>query len=601
MGRFPESWMAELLSRNDIVSVVSDYVTLNNKGGRLWGLCPFHSEKTPSFSVQPDKQFYYCFGCHAGGSAIQFVMEIEKLSYGEAVRFLAERVKMHLPEEIDDDALRRDRERKERLYAVCNAAARFFYESLVSPDGKRAISYLEGRGIGQGAIRRFGLGYAPESWDALSTYLLKEGFTDKEIVDAGLAYSKTRLVDVFRARVTFPIFNAMGRVVGFGARAMGDEMPKYLNSAETPIFNKRQCLYGLSLMKGKKHDAMVIVEGYMDVVSLNSHGVTNAVASLGTALTAHQARLLKRYVNKVYIAYDGDAAGQAAMIRALQILSGEGLNARVAAMPPGNDPDDVVRAQGNEGFQAILDKSLSVGAFMLLCFKRKHDLSTEDGREAYAREACVYIGGLEPLERERYYAQVSRETGYPIAAVQAQSDQNTRKSAENEEKRQIAHRISRPRNTRDSVSIVMPPEYEQRERTLLHAMSVSREAALAAQEGAHEFRDPVYSRFASMLASRYETKQELGGEDIALMLGELEAEEAERIAPVLSDDPPDDPAAVAKDCIEWLDIYRQKQEIDEMQQKLESGMLEREESRSVAQKIMALRRQLHEKNVQSLK
>ncbi|MBR4018948.1 MAG: hypothetical protein IKK12_05300, partial [Clostridia bacterium] len=254
MARFPDHWMSELLSKSDIAAIASEYTLLKPKGKRLWGCCPFHSEKTPSFSVTPDTQLYYCFGCHAGGSVVQFVMEMEKLSYVDAIKYLAQRVGMELPEEVDDDKLRKERAVKERLYAACKAAAMFYHEKLMSPEGKTAQQYLAKRGIDGAVATKFGLGYAPPGWDNLLKHMKTKGFTEKELISAGLAVKGQKegsCYDAYRDRVIFPIINTYKRVLGFGARTMGDDTPKYLNTGDTPIFNKRNNLYAINLQKGE--------------------------------------------------------------------------------------------------------------------------------------------------------------------------------------------------------------------------------------------------------------------------------------------------------------------------------------------------------------
>ncbi|MEA4938676.1 MAG: DNA primase, partial [Christensenella sp.] len=298
---FPESWLNELLSKNDIVAVVSSYVELKPKGRRLWGLCPVHGEKTASFSVSPERQLYYCFGCHIGGSVIQFIMDVEHMTFPEAVEFLANRSGMAMPEEVNDAAMQRERAKRERLSEACKIAARFYMETLLGEQGAAGRAYLKKRGITSESVKRFGIGYAPSEWEALKSYLGEKGFSPEELVEAGLLVRNEqsgRTYDAYRGRVIFPIINASGRVVGFGARVLNnEEKPKYINTGDTLLYNKRNNLYGLNQQKSGKLADLVMVEGYTDVIGLYEAGVTNAVASLGTALTQQQARLLKRYVS----------------------------------------------------------------------------------------------------------------------------------------------------------------------------------------------------------------------------------------------------------------------------------------------------------------
>lgn len=544
MARFPDSWMNELLSKSDIAAIASEYTMLKPKGKRLWGCCPFHSEKTPSFSVSTDTQLYYCFGCHAGGSVVQFVMEIEKLSYVDAVKYLAQRAGMELPDEVDDDRLRNERAVKERLYAACKAAALFYHQKLMSPDGKAAQQYLAKRGIDGTIAAKFGLGYAPPGWDNLLNHLTDQGFTQKELVSAGLAVKGSRegsCYDAYRGRVIFPIINTYRRVLGFGARTMGEDTPKYINTGDTPIFNKRNNLYAINLQKGEHNADLIMVEGYMDVISLYKAGVKNAVASLGTALTQQQARLLKRFVPKVYISYDGDSAGQNATLRGLDILAKEGLEVRVIVIPNGMDPDDYARKYGGEEYLSLKDRAITLNAFKLDRLMDGLDLNTPDGREEYAKKACGLLAGLQPVEQERYISTVARRAGLSESTIQRQCG--------------ITHRveeniIGNNRNTKQkSREVSQGPN--KTEILLLSCMIDSREALLYAMNKMAEyeigFSSEGLDRFAEellVLSSRGEKP------NIPVMLSGLPAEAAEAISAALgADEQLIDPRAAAEDCV----------------------------------------------------
>ena len=420
---FPQEWMDELLSKNEITEVISSYVALKPKGRKLWACCPLHGEKTPSFSVSPDKQLFYCFGCHAGGSVIQFIMDMEHLSFIEAVKLLAERAHMELPEERNDRELQRLRAHRERLYAANKAAARFYCEQLLGPAGQPGRDYAQKRGLVKDIILRFGIGYAPEGWDNLKKHLEAQGYSEKELLDAGLLVKNPtsgRVYDAYRNRLIYPIQGIGGQVLGFGGRVLDDSKPKYINTGDTPIYNKRNNLYGLYLQKGAKLSDLIMVEGYMDVIGLYKAGVTNAVASLGTALTEQQARLLKRYVDTVYIAYDGDAAGQNATIRGLEILTHEGLSVRVIVFPDDLDPDEYVQIYGKAGFDALKANAYALNAFKLEAMARSFDLADENGREQFAVKACAFVGTLQPVEQERYYKLIAQKTGYEIESLREQ-------------------------------------------------------------------------------------------------------------------------------------------------------------------------------------
>lgn len=409
-----ERWLDELRSRTSLEEVVSEYVPLKQKGRRYWGCCPFHSEKTASFSVDTEAQLYYCFGCHKGGTVINFVMEMERMEFMDAVRLLADRAHMEVPARSrrpGDSAA--SREERERMYEVNRAAARFYHELLWQQEGAEVLNYLYGRGLNDSDIRRFGLGASPRGRDALCDHLTGQGFEPELLEKAGLVVNRDgKARDMFRGRAMFPIINPQGRVLGFGGRAMGDAQPKYLNTAETPIFNKRRGLYALN-MASKERDAgrLVLVEGYMDTVSLRKHGVRGVVATLGTALTEEQARLMKRYAPEVWISYDGDPPGQKAALRALDILDQQNLDAKVIDYPGGMDPDDFVKANGLQGFEA-LPKYDSV-TYRMLRARDGLNLDQQDDMTRYALSCCAILKNVKnPVELENHLRRLAHETGY---------------------------------------------------------------------------------------------------------------------------------------------------------------------------------------------
>lgn len=583
---FPDAWLDELLAKNDIVSVVSSYVELRPKGRRLWGLCPLHGEKTPSFSVSPDKQMFYCFGCHAGGTVIQFIMQMERLSFVEAVKLLANRAGMELPENADDTAMQRERAYKERLYAACKAAARFYMETLLGPDGAPGRAYLAGRGLTSESVKRFGIGYAPAAWDALKTHLLAAGFTQQELLDAGLLVHNTEknsVYDAYRNRVIFPIIGASGRVLGFGARVLNDDKPKYINTGDTPIYNKRNNLYGLYLQKGRRCADLVMVEGYTDVIGLFEAGITNAVASLGTALTVQQARLLKRYTQLVYIAYDGDAAGQNATIRGLDILSHEGIDVRVIVFPDAQDPDEFIRTHGREAFDALKDHALSLNAFKLESMARGYRLTDENDRERYAKEACRFIASLQPVEQGRYYAQLAKKTGYPVEALQAQG------AAGSPLETAPVRRSPGIRRT------AVPVEEDARtraENALLLAMAQSREATLAAvSDGAAElFSDDARSLLAAEIIAAYAADT---APNCARIIAAMPEELAGRLAGVFREDAvAKDPLRVVRDCAAAIRRFDRRRQIDAMTLELTDSTLPANERQALMEQIQHLTREL---------
>lgn len=583
---FPDAWLDELLAKNDIVSVVSSYVELRPKGRRLWGLCPLHGEKTPSFSVSPDKQMFYCFGCHAGGTVIQFIMQMERMSFVEAVKLLANRAGMELPENADDTAMQRERAYKERLYAACKAAARFYMETLLGPDGAPGRAYLAGRGLTSESVKRFGIGYAPAAWDALKTHLLAAGFTQQELLDAGLLVHNTEknsVYDAYRNRVIFPIIGAAGRVLGFGARVLNGDKPKYINTGDTPIYNKRNNLYGLYLQKGRRCADLVMVEGYTDVIGLFEAGITNAVASLGTALTVQQARLLKRYTQLVYIAYDGDAAGQNATIRGLDILSHEGIDVRVIVFPDAQDPDEFIRTHGREAFDALKDHALSLNAFKLESMARGYRLTDENDRERYAKEACRFIASLQPVEQGRYYAQLAKKTGYPVEALQAQGAAGSPLETAP---------IRRSPGTRRAAAPAEEDARTRAENALLLAMAQSREATLAAvSDGAAElFSDDARSLLAAEIIAAYAAD---ATPNCARIIAAMPEELAGRLAGVFREDAvAKDPLRVVRDCAAAIRRFDRRRQIDAMTLQLTDSTLPANERQALMERIQHLTREL---------
>ena len=416
MARFSDAFLDELRARTNLEEVVSEYVPLKQKGRRFWGCCPFHNEKTPSFSVDSESQLYYCFGCHKGGTALNFVMEMERMEFQEAVKHLAERAHMAIPE---DTAPRGGKsfsssEERERIYEANVLAARYFHSLLWTDEGAEVLSYLYKRGLIDSDIRRFGLGASPKGWDTLIRYLGEQGFEPQLLKKAGLAVERDgKFYDMFRGRAIFPIINAQGKVLGFGGRAMGDAQPKYLNTPDTPVFNKRQGLYALNFVR-KERDAgrLVLVEGYMDTVSLRKYGVRGVVATLGTALTEEQARLIKRYAPEVWISYDGDSAGQKAALRALDIFDTlDGLTPRVIDYPAGQDPDDFIRAHGLAGFERL--PRHDAAEYRMLRARDGLDLATQDGMTQYVLRCCEVLKKVkDPVIMENHLRTLVNQTGY---------------------------------------------------------------------------------------------------------------------------------------------------------------------------------------------
>ena len=400
---FPPAFLDELAARNPIEEVVGQYVNLKRSGSNLFGLCPFHGEKTPSFSVAPDKGIYYCFGCHKGGGVINFEMEIEGLSYPDAVRALAQRVGMEVP---DDEEYQSRYRKQERLWALAKEAARFFVTQLYAPTGAEGLRYAQSRGMSKGTLTRFGIGFAPDSWDSLCKAMRAKGYTDEELKDAGLvsvSQKNGNIFDRFRNRLMFPIIDVRGNVIGFGGRVMDNSTPKYLNSPETEIFNKRKNLFALNVAKKTKLGYLILVEGYMDAIALHQYGFDCAVASLGTSLTEEHAVLLSRYTEQVVLIYDGDEAGQNATRRAIPMLERAGLQVKVLQMRDAKDPDEFLKKFGVDRFKLLLEESSNRVEYQLRAIQKKYDLNVDEDRVKFISEAAELVSSLgNAVQREIY-------------------------------------------------------------------------------------------------------------------------------------------------------------------------------------------------------
>ena len=415
---FPQNFLDELVARSDIVDVVGSYVALSRKGSNLFGLCPFHNEKTPSFSVSPDKQIYHCFGCKKGGGVINFIMEMENLSYPDAVRFLAKRAGLQVPE---DDRNGTDQLRR-RLLALNKEAAQFYYQMLQQPEGQAVRDYLDRRQIRRGIAVRFGMGAAPDSWDTLLRAMTARGYTKTELIRSGLAVQNKNggLYDKFRNRLMLPVIDVRGDVVGFGSRVLDKSEPKYMNTPETLTYSKRRVLYGLNLAKKTKRSNIILCEGNLDVVTLHQAGFDNAVASMGTALTVEQTRLLSRYTKELVLCYDNDQAGQLATQRALELLNNSEFTVKVLHLPRRmvdgqavkQDADDFIKFQGPAAFERLLSGSETGMAFRLSQVAGKYDLTDDEGRVAYAAEISDVLCRLDnAVEREIYTVRAAEAAG----------------------------------------------------------------------------------------------------------------------------------------------------------------------------------------------
>lgn len=408
---YSDEIIEEVRMKNDIVDVISDYVKLQKKGSSYFGLCPFHNEKSPSFSVSPGKQMYYCFGCGAGGNVFTFIMEYENYTFVEALKYLAGRAGVTLPEAEYSKEARAAADLRTTLLEIQKKAAGFYYYQLRQDTGKQGMAYLKGRELSDETIHKFGLGCSPKYSGALYQYLKSKGYSDEHLKESGLFNIDERrgMQDKFWNRVMFPIMDVNNRVIGFGGRVMGDAKPKYLNSPETKIFDKSRNLYGLNIARTSRKSYLIVCEGYMDVIAMHQAGFTNAVASLGTALTSGHASLMRRYTKEVLLTYDSDEAGQKAALRGIPILKAAGIRPRVVNLAPYKDPDEFIKAEGKEAFEKRLDEAANAFLFEVKVLEKQYDLSDPEGKTEFFREtARKLLEFPEELERNNYMESLSR-------------------------------------------------------------------------------------------------------------------------------------------------------------------------------------------------
>lgn len=450
----PEDIINEIKYRNDIETAVSQYVNLKRRGKNLVGLCPFHSEKTPSFTVYPENGSFYCFGCGVGGDVFTFTGLIENLDYMESIKLLAERSGISLPQDGYDDSMQR---LKKKIYDINRDTARFFHSFLMSPGGKWALDYLTGRGLTVKTIKHFGLGAAPDSWDALIHHLKEKGYTESDMLAANVIGKSNRggFYDRFRKRVMFPIINIRGNIVAFSGRAMPGEDKqggKYVNTADTPVYKKSENLFGINFAKNVCSERVILVEGNMDVISLHQAGFENTVAPLGTAFTTEQANLLSRYTKEIVLMLDADAAGQKAVRRASGLLENTGLSVRVVVVPDGKDPDEYIKKNGKERFAALLEGAVSDMEYKLLTAAKDIDLNSEDGRLKYLAAAAEIIAATDDImTRDIYIGRLSEKYGVSRTALTTRVNELRKRNSRQKQKKEISD-IIRPKFTKDDIN-----------------------------------------------------------------------------------------------------------------------------------------------------
>ena len=560
---FSQTFLDELIARNDIVDVVGSYVSLTPKGGSYWGCCPFHNEKTPSFHVLQDKQFYHCFGCKKGGGVINFIMEIENLSYPDAIRFLAKRVNMEVPE--DRESADADRLRK-RLLNLNRDAARWYYDVLQSPDGAAVRAYLDKRAISRKIAVRFGMGASPASWDALLRAMSAKGYTKQELLTAGLivANKSGGFYDKFRNRLMLPVIDVRGDVVGFGSRVIDKSEPKYMNSTETPVYSKRRVLYGLNLAKKTKRPNMILCEGNLDVVTLHQAGFDNAVASMGTALTTEQIRLLGRYTKELVLCYDNDNAGQLATQRALEMLNNTEFTVRVLKLPRRlvdgayvkQDADDFIKFQGAPAFERLLSGSENGVEFRMSQVAAKYDLRSDQGRIDYTAEISQVLAELDnAVEREVYANRAAEAAGLSPESMRQEVERAARK-------RRYSDRKKRERQELNPAMTMQPAARGSRYTNLRSAMAEEGVIRLLHLDPTlfgdtpplrpEEFSSPLLGRiYGAMWPRRYDRS------GLSALTGELTGEEMSHLTTLLQK--PESTANASQALADYIRVIREEQ------------------------------------------
>ena len=559
---FPPSFIDEVVARNPIEDVVGQYVNLKRSGANLFGLCPFHGEKTPSFSVAPDKGIYYCFGCHKGGGVINFQMEIEGLSYGDAVRALAKRAGLEVPE---DPQFQSRYKQQERLWALSKEAARYFHSKLYAQEGTEGLSYAQKRGMPRSTLTKFGIGFAPNGWNGLVDAMKAKGYTDQELKDAGLVSEKNgRIYDRFRNRLMFPIIDVRGNVIGFGGRVMDDSTPKYLNSPETIIFNKRKNLFALNLAKKSKLGYLILVEGYMDAVALHQYGFDCAVASLGTSLTQEHAVLLSRYTEQVVLIYDGDEAGQNATRRAIPMLEAAGIQVKVLRMHDAKDPDEYLKKYGADKFKVLLEEASNRVEYQLGAIARKYHLNDDEERIQFLREAADLVASLpSPVQREVYGGRAAETAKVTPEAMKLEVDR-ARKRRENREKKQEEQKMLSPaQNLQPKSRTIRYDDIRSAMAEEVILANVFKQPSLLDQVGgltAAQFSCPLLGRIFRQQQDRYKQGLEVS----ASVLDGLESDEMAHLAGILQrNQGPVNEQAFA-DCVRTvLESYRARNTVTE--------------------------------------
>ncbi len=572
-----EDTIREIRESNDIIDVISQYIALKRTGANFIGLCPFHNEKTPSFSVSPSKQMYHCFGCGEGGDVISFIMKYTNLDFIEALKLLANRVNITLDEKEANVDLRAEKE-KEVIFNINKEAARHFHNNLL--EDNNALDYLYNRGINEKTIRAYGIGYSKNSWDDVLSFLLNKGYSVEQIEKSGLVIKHSdgnRHYDRFRGRVMFPIIDTRGRIIGFGGRTTGDAQPKYLNSPDTPVFTKGNNLYGLNIAKKYCRSKIILVEGYMDVISLYQHGINYCVASLGTALTANQSKLLNRYSSDIYICYDSDNAGLNAASRALDIMKEERIEAKIILLPDGKDPDDFINENGRDRFQDFLKNSYNYLDFKIFFYKKKYNLNTLEGKIGFTKEISGMLRQVtSPIERDAYINKISLESNISIDAIKEEIREKQKGQTNSTSKDKYINTNYRNTNKYNILPVKynLEPGHLTAEKNLLSFLIKDKKIYNYIKERfvPSDFLNQVYRRAAEIIFNYYDNEEEIYPDKIT---NYFEGEELESLKEAINlecDFDEDEKIKAADDYIKKINYYELKIQKNDIKEQI-AGIL----------------------------
>ncbi len=539
MARFSDEFLTELRMRCDIEQTISSYVQLKRRGKNLVGLCPFHNEKTPSFTVYPDSQSFFCFGCGAGGEVISFIRRAENLDFTEAVRFLCDKTSMVMPTEGFDDSLA---VKRKRMYEINKEAARFFNSCLFTEQGKEGLEYFKSRGYKKSTITKFGMGYAPNEWRALLTHLKEKGYSYEEAYEANLANKsekngKVSFYDSFRNRVMVPIIDARGNVVAFGGRVLDDSKPKYINTSDTLVYKKSLGVFGLNFAKNTTEKKLILVEGYMDAITLHQHGFGNTIACLGTALTSEMAHLLSRYADEVILCYDADEAGQKATARAIEVFKSIGMKLKVIRLQGGKDPDEIIRKYGPERFRSLIDGAANDVEFALVKLRDSYELTTSDGKMRYLEKAAEILANTHNrIVQDVYSGRLSEELGVSKDSIMVRIEQLQRKSMRAEKSRHYSsiQQKSMQENSKISLSNDVKIRVYKAEQMLLAALMRNPEflERMGDTVTAESFSVALNRRIFSLISERIKQQRSL---ELTFFAQELSPQELDSFVKICKD------------------------------------------------------------------